>query len=710
MLRIAQFVLRHKKLVLGFWILVLLAGVPNLGKATKAFSQEFSVPGREGFTTNDALRKLYGIDFQSEPIVVVTTLPAGATVNAPGLKAAIARTEMIVAHTSPKGLVAGYGSTGDRAFVSKDGRSTFILAYLHVQKDRGFGGGALEAKAIRSALATQTLDGASWHVTGLDALADAGSSNNGQGPGVFLEAFIGGVGALAVLAFVFASFIAFVPIVMAIFAIVATFMVMWLITTFAQVSFIVTFLVALIGLGVCIDYALLLVMRWREERANGLENVAAVERAMATAGSAVVFSGTTVSIGLLSLVVLPVPFLRSVGYAGMLIPVVSVAVAITLLPVILATVGPRLDWPRFRHEGHASRFWTRWGQLTVRHRYVTALAGLAVIVALAVAATQIQLGSPKADTLSASGDAHDGLVALEQAGLGSGTLTPFAVLVNDPLQVPAARSALSSVDGVSAVAAPAAWTAGGTRLLTVFPTQDGDSAWGRSLDSRLKRAAHGNAATVGGTPGQSADFVSAVYGNFPLMIALVSILTLVLLARAFRSILLPLKAVVLNLLSVAAAWGVLVLVWQKGYGSDLIWGIPATNAITEFIPLMVFAFLFGLSMDYEVFILSRVREEYDEHGSTDAAVITGIGRTGRLVTSAALILFLAFAALGSGPETVIKIFATGLGAGIILDATVVRALIVPALVSLFGRWNWWLPAPVARVLRVKPSAAANERT
>ena len=152
MLRIAQFVLRHKKLVLGFWILVLLAGVPNLGKATKAFSQEFSVPGREGFTTNDALRKLYGIDFQSEPIVVVTTLPAGATVNAPGLKAAIARTEMIVAHTSPKGLVAGYGSTGDRAFVSKDGRSTFILAYLHVQKDRGFGGGALEAKAIRSAL------------------------------------------------------------------------------------------------------------------------------------------------------------------------------------------------------------------------------------------------------------------------------------------------------------------------------------------------------------------------------------------------------------------------------------------------------------------------------------------------------------------------------------------------------------------------------
>jgi RND superfamily putative drug exporter len=187
------------------------------------------------------------------------------------------------------------------------------------------------------------------------------------------------------------------------------------------------------------------------------------------------------------------------------------------------------------------------------------------------------------------------------------------------------------------------------------------------------------------------------------MIALIALITFILLARAFRSLLLPLKAVILNVISVGAAWGVLNLVWQSGHGSHVIWGISATGSITAWIPLMVFAFLFGLSMDYEVFILARMREEYDATGSTDTAVVRGIGRTGRLVTSAALILFLAFVSLASGPETEVKVLATGLAAGILLDATVIRALLVPAVVSLFGRWNWWLPKLPARLLRVEPS-------
>jgi RND superfamily putative drug exporter len=187
------------------------------------------------------------------------------------------------------------------------------------------------------------------------------------------------------------------------------------------------------------------------------------------------------------------------------------------------------------------------------------------------------------------------------------------------------------------------------------------------------------------------------------MIALIAVTTFVLLARAFRSLLLPLKAIVLNVLSVAAAWGVLVLVWQHGFGSEAIWGIQATGSIPSWMPLMVFAFLFGLSMDYEVFMLSRMREEYDRTGSTETAVVQGIGRTGRLVTSAALILFLSFAAMASGPDTQVKMMATGLAAGILLDATVIRALIVPAVIALMGRWNWWLPRRPARLLRVEPS-------
>jgi RND superfamily putative drug exporter len=200
------------------------------------------------------------------------------------------------------------------------------------------------------------------------------------------------------------------------------------------------------------------------------------------------------------------------------------------------------------------------------------------------------------------------------------------------------------------------------------------------------------------------DFLHAVYGNFPLMLLLIAVLTYILLARAFRSLLLPLKAVLLNLVSLAATLGLMVLFWQDGHGSQAIFGIQATGAVTFWIPLMVFAFLFGLSMDYEVFILSRIREEYDGGArTTDGAVVEGIARTGRLVTCAALILFLAFAALASGPGTDLKTLATGLGIGILLDATIVRSVLVPSLVSLFGDWNWYLPARVARLLRVQPS-------
>ena len=211
--------------------------------------------------------------------------------------------------------------------------------------------------------------------------------------------------------------------------------------------------------------------------------------------------------------------------------------------------------------------------------------------------------------------------------------------------------------------------------------------------------------TIGGEAAQGADFLDAVYGNFPLMLALISILTFILLARAFRSLILPLKAVLLNLLSVAAAWGLIVLVFQKGFGSDEILGIEATQAINVEMPIVIFAFLFGISMDYQVFIISRMREAYDRTGSTETAVVEGIGRTGRLVTSAALILGLAFVAFGAQPGTEAKIFALALGGGILIDATIIRGVLTPAAVAILGRWNWWLPDWAARILRVEPSPA-----
>jgi len=709
---VTRWVLAHKRLVTVFWVVLTLVGAASAGSATKALKQKFSVPGKEGWIANQAINRHFGgTGGNTSPLLPVVTLPAGRTVGSPGVDGELAAVEAEVKTVIPGARVAGWASTHDRAFVSADGATTFIVAYPPPEPNEAFGNNPEAARHLTRALGSERVAGAPVHVTGYDALS-VQSGGGGSGPGVLLEALLGGVGALAVLAFVFGSFLALVPLMMAIASILTTFLVVWGLTTVTEVSPIVQFLIALIGLGVSIDYALLVVVRWREERAHGQSGDAAVERAMATAGRAVVFSGTTVAIGLLALVALPLPFLRSVGYGGMLIPLISVLVAMTLLPVVLRSIGPKLDWPHRRDDERASRSWTSWANLIVRRRWIAAGGAALVLAALVLAATNLQLGLSNLDTIAKQGDAKQGLVAIQRSGIGAGALVPHEVLVDSARLSPEAVAArLAGIEGVHGAVAPASsdWRRDGLAVVDAFPSPDGSSAAGRDVLDRVGSAVRGlgGSAQLGGLPAQNKDFIEAVYGNFPLMIALIALVTFVLLARAFRSLLLPLKAVILNVISVGAAWGVLDLIWQRGHGSDLLWGISATGSITAWIPLMVFAFLFGLSMDYEVFILARMREEWDSSGETDGAVVRGIARTGRLVTSAALILFLAFVSLASGPETEIKVLATGLAAGIILDATVIRALLVPAVVSLFGRWNWWLPALPARLLRVEPSLPAS---
>jgi putative drug exporter of the RND superfamily len=702
---LTRWVLSHKRTVVAFWAVLTLVGIASAGPASKALSQKFSVPGREGYETNVAIAKRYaGTGGDNAPLIPVVTLPAGKTVDSPGVRGELRKVDARVERALPGGRVASYASTGDRGFVSADGRTTFAVAYPTPDPDSAFGENPDAEKRTRAALRGATVAGAPVHLSGFDALQ--GESGGGDGPGVLLEALLGAAGALAVLAFVFASFLAVVPLIMAVVSIMTTFLLLWGLTAFTDVSPIVQFLVALIGLGVAIDYSLLVVVRWREERTHGRSKDEAIQRAMETSGRAVVFSGTTVAIGLLALVALPLPFLRSVGYGGMLIPLVSTLAAITLLPVVLSKLGQRLDWPHRRTDDRASRAWTRWAEAVVRRRWIAAGAALAVVLALVVAAANLQLGTSDADTIAKRGDAKTGLVALEDSDIGAGVLYPHELLVSqsDPGRVAAA---MREVDGVQAAVAPdnRAWRRGGTAIVDVLPRADSSGPAGRDTLDRVRETAHAQGADVrvGGGPALNDDFIDAVYGNFPLMIALIAVVTFVLLARAFRSLLLPLKAVLLNVLSIGAAWGVLALVWQMGWGSEAIWGIESTGSVPAWIPLMIFAFLFGLSMDYEVFILARMREEFDATGSTRTAVVRGIGRTGRLVTSAALILFLAFLSLASGPETDVKMLATGLAAGILFDATVIRALLVPAAVSLFGRWNWWLPERPARLLRVQPS-------
>ena len=705
---LTRWVLDHKRLVLGFWVAVTIAAFAAIGPAGGALSQQFGVPGREGFETNEELTAIYGNGGDVAPLVPVVQLPQGMTVDSPGvseqLDAAVAKVEAAL----PEARTASYASTGDRAFVSEDGRTTFALVYIPAKG--GVDQGQPEARLAHDALAGVTVAGSPVEVTGLDALRAAGGDTQGTGTGVLLGTLLAALGALLVLAFVFRSFTAIVPLLMALVAIPTTFLLIWPIAAITDVSVIVQFLVALIGLGIAIDYALLVVVRWREERQQpNTTNDAAVWNAMQHAGSAVVFSGTTVAISLLALLAVPIPALRSIGIAGLLIALVTVAVAITLLPVVLATIGPRLDWPRSRRDARASRRWSAWARLVVRHRWIAAATSLAALVTLVVAASTIQFGNPRADSFAQAGPARAGLDKLQESGIGTGPLSPFEALVRtgDPDTV---AQAVAQVEGVRTAAAPAEWRNDGTALVTIIPTEDGNSPAGRETLDRIRDSVNPGQVAIGGEAAQGADFLDAVYSNFPLMVALISILTFILLARAFRSLLLPLKAVLLNLLSVAAAWGLIVLVWQKGYGSDEIFGIEATHAINVEMPIVIFAFLFGVSMDYQVFIISRMREAYDRTGSTETAVVEGIGRTGRLVTSAALILGLAFVAFGAQPSTEAKIFATALGGGILIDATIIRGVLAPAAVAILGRWNWWLPEWAARILRVEPSPVQPEAT
>ena len=304
----------------------------------------------------------------------------------------------------------------------------------------------------------------------------------------------------------------------------------------------------------------------------------------------------------------------------------------------------------------------------------------------------IKVGLARTEALATRGPAVETLADLRDGGAPAGLVTPLEVLVEgDDAPAVAADVAerVSAVDGVAFAVAPddPAWQRDGTALVSVVTDAETVDIASAEVVDRIRDAVTAVDGVVGvAGPGATVlDYSDAVFGRFPLVMALIALTTFLLLVRTFRSLLLPLKAVLLNVLSVAATFGFVVLFWQQGLGSEQVFGIAETGAVTFWLPVLIFAFLFGLSMDYEVFILTRMREEYDRSGSTRVAVVEGLGRTGRLVTCAALILFLAFIALASAPGTDIKVLATALGVGILIDATIVRALLVPALVSLLGR-------------------------
>ena len=695
--RLAHLVARHRWPIIAVWVVLTLFGGFAAGKVSKRWYQSFSIPGKSAYEANQRSLKEFGVGVRPPNVVVFQT--KGDATKSGAIRAAMQR----AAKANPSALTSSYFSTGSSMYVSRDRHTTFMEIHpAGIAKFNTKSG----AEATRKAAAAGLPAGISVHVTGHDPLEEASTHGQSGGPGVLLEALVGGVGALVILLFVFGTLPAvLMPVVVAASAILNTYSLIWALTYITNVSIIVQFLIALVGLGVAIDYALLMIFRFRDELREGADVETALVETMTHAGRSVIVSGSTVAVGLLSLIILPLPFIRSMGIGGMLIPAVSVITAITLLPAMLAVLGTRINSvrllpKRFVDRGHPEDgAWGRWARFVNRRPIPVAVVGLVIVGVLASIGTQLNPNESQLKNFPGSGDAIIGRQALASAGISPGVMKPLDVLVEHGGNARAIASRMSKVQGLTGAVAPKDWQRGPNSIVEAFPVIDGAAPGIQGIVDRVNTTLKGTDGTLGGVAAADRDFVHAVYGNFPYVLAFVMILTLILLARAFRSIVLPIKAVILNLISLAGAFGIVVFIFQEGHGSSL-WNISATGAITAWIPLMIFAFLFGLSMDYEVFMLTRMREAYDETGSTEQAIELGLARTGKLGTSAALILMFAFLVLSSSPGFEIKEFAIGLAAGIIFDATVIRALLVPALMRLLGEANWWMPHWTRSLLRI----------
>jgi RND superfamily putative drug exporter len=694
--RLAHFTTRYRWPVIAVWIVLTLFGGYAAGQLSSRWYQSLAVPGKPAYEGSQRTFKALGAGVRS-PNTVVFHSPRADVSKSPAVRAAMAR----VVKASPGALTSSYFSTGNLMYVSKDRHTTFLQVYLPGRAGLDVKSGAPK---IRAAAAAGLPAGISVEVTGRDALGEA--SNSGGGSSILLEALIGGLGALLILLFVFGTLPAVLtPLVVAVASILNTFSLVWALTYITDVSIIVQFLIALVGLGVAIDYALLMIFRFRDELREGNDVESALVETMTHAGHSVIISGTTVAVGLLAMVLLPLPLLRGMGIGGMLIPVVSVLATLTLLPAMLAVLGPRINsvrvMPRrFIDRGHPEDgAWGRWARFVLRRPVAVAAVGLVIVAGLAGLGTQLNPTEAQLKNFPGTGSAIAARDQLAAAGISPGVMKPLNVLVENGGDAKQVAAKLAAVPGVVGATAPPGWQKGPNSLVEGFATVDGSGPGIQATIDRANASLKGTNGTLTGLAAVDRDFLHALFGSFPYVLGLVLLLTFILLTRAFRSVVLAIKAILLNLISLAGAFGIVVFVFQMGHGSGL-WNIPATGSITAWIPVMIFAFLFGLSMDYEVFMLTRMREAYDETGSTDKAIELGLARTGKLVTSAALVLMFAFLVLSTSPGYEIKPLAIGLAAGIIFDATVIRALLVPALMKLLGDANWWMPKWAGTLLRI----------
>jgi RND superfamily putative drug exporter len=727
-----QLIIRNRKKVLGLWLVMFLVGGYAAANVGDLLSNRFSVPGSDAERGLNLLKDRFDERGDGAFTLVVRT-------NEPVARSVAVRRS--VAGAARKAAATIDGARPGPVLVAAPN-----VAYVQINTPLENADAAKATPDMRAAL--PDIAGARAYLSGFPAInhdtQKLYSEDLAKGESIAIPI------ALLVLAFMFGTLVAIgIPLAFALVTIPSTLGAVWVIAHFMDMAIYVTNIVTLIGFAIAVDYSMLVVFRFREELARQGSVDDALVTTMRTAGRATLFSGGVVAIGLALLVFMPVPFMRSMGVGGLLVPLFSIAAAATFLPALLSVTGHRINRLRVvpkrilasRAEGRPG-FWTRLSRSIMRRPVLYIVCSSAVMLALAVPALDLKLTGGDNRGVPLTTEATQGL-ALLQRTLGPGALAPHQIAI-DSGRPGGAQSAALRAAQLRFVAAlrrdPEVKPQTLQAPVLLAQTSAGQLAAKRSnlVDRtgqvvQIRVAGRGDAGTdeavalvhrirdryvpaarfpatadviVTGAPAFGVDFIDRAYGAFPWLVVAVLVLSYLLLLRAFRSVILPAKAVLMNLLSVSATYGVLVLVFAHGL-HDVI-GLQGTPQIEAWIPIFLFAMLFGLSMDYEVFLLSRMREEWDRTHDNELAVSSGLEHTGRIITAAALIMIAAFAGFSAGSFVGLQEFGVGLSVAILLDATIVRALLVPSIMKLLGNWNWYLPDGVRKALRLAPSRAATQ--
>jgi uncharacterized membrane protein YdfJ with MMPL/SSD domain len=719
MVRWTRLVVAHRRPVIAVWLVLLVVGAWATSDVGRLLTNRFSVPGSDAEKGLNVLRERFNERGDGAFTLVMRSTSGAANLAQAQLAAERA------AHKVP-------GGKAGPARVAGPG-----VAYVQITDPLQAADAKNYTDSMRTAIGSAP--GQQTYLTGFPALSHDLQPvyNRDLGKGEAIAVPI----AIIVLLFMFGTLGAVsVPILFALCTLPTTLGLVWIAAHLGNMAQYVTNIVTLIGLAIAIDYSMLVVFRYREQLSAGDDPGSALETTMTTAGRATLFSGLTVAIGLALLLLMPLPFMRSMGTGAVLIPLVSIAASATLLPAFLSLLGTRVNRLRVIPQGLLARrssgeggMWLRLANAIMRRPVAFLAAALAVLLTLGAFAFGLHLTGGDNRGTPRGTQASEGLYLLE-ATIGPGALAPNQIVVDTrgpggaqspqtvaaELRLLAALRADPRIDP-SSIQAPALTTGAvdkqanlldaSAQTLQIRASGRTDAGTRTAIElvhtvrSRYIPAAKfpsSERVLLTGAPAFGVDFKNKAYGAFPWLILAVLVLTYFVLLRAFRSVVLPLKAVLLNLVSVGASYGVLVLVFQHGIGKAL--GFQSSPQIEAWIPIFLFATTFGISMDYEVFLLSRTREEWDRHHQNERAVAFGLEHTGRIITAAAIIMIAAFSGFMAGSFVGLQEFGLGLAAAIFLDATIVRALLVPAAMKLLGRWNWYLPERIRRAMRLRAPA------